>query len=173
MTWATQDLKRWQDGTPELYNKLVFPVEANTKVWGNSIAITDTSGNLIGTNTTANLSTSCTCWGVVSRQVDNTTATGSTQPGGGSGVACSVYADVDQGMFWFPCCTGADAVTNANIGQKMFAADNASVAGTNGSSSRPPVGTLMAIAGSTQLASGIPAGYVLIAIGPSAQAGPL
>lgn len=146
MTDPTRDLKYWQWGVPPNHEKLSFPVAAATTLYGNSIAFTNSVGQLQGT-TFANTGK---VWGLIDRQVDNS-----------HGLACAVVADVNQGIFWVPFCA-ADGFVESDIGAIAYAYDAASVCKTAGS--LPPAGKVVAIAGIGSQ-QGMPNGYVAVAFG--------
>ena len=149
MTALTKDAKLYQYGVLDQYGgKLSFPVAASTIVYGNSIAVTNSSGQLINTGQ----DNTCKCWGLVDRQVDNS-----------SGAACALSAEVNQGIFWVPVCS-ADSIAESDIGATMYVQDNITV-GKGGSGAKTTAGKLVAIGGMSSNLQGTPNGYVAIAFG--------
>jgi hypothetical protein len=148
MTALTADAKLWEINTPEEYAKLNFPMCAGTKVYGNSIAVTDTNGNLINPAQP----TSGSCWGLIDKQVDNT-----------AGGNCALTADVNQGIFAVPYCSN-DGFAQADVGARAtaYVFDNITVTKTAGSLIK--AGKVVAVAGIGQ-GVGLPAGYVAVAFG--------
>lgn len=147
MTALTADTKLYQWGTPDNREKLSFPVAASVKVYGNSIAVTNSSGQLINTGQ----DNTCKCWGLIDRQVDNS-----------SGAACALDAEVNQGIFWVPQCAAGD-LAESDIGATVYVWDNITV-GKGGSGAKCSAGKLVAVNGVGSL-QGAPAGFVAVAFG--------
>lgn len=150
MTAPTQDLKLYQWGVPPNHEKLSFPVavgtvQSPTTLYGNSIAFTNSAGQLVPTG----FANTGKVWGLIDKQTINTSS------------ACSITADVNQGIFWVPFCS-ADGFVESDIGATAYAYDAASVCKTAGS--LPKAGTVVAVStiGSLQ---GAPSGYVAVAFG--------
>lgn len=149
MTALTKDAKLYAYGTPgQAGPQLSFPVAASTKVYGNSIAVTNSSGQLVNTGQDNNSK----CWGLIDRQVDNS-----------AGAACALSALVNQGIFWVPVCS-ADNIAESDIGVTMYVQDNITV-GKGGSGAKTTAGKLVAIGGMPSNLQGTPQGYVAVAFG--------
>ena len=119
-------------GTPDQATPIMAqPMTANTKVYAGTVAITR-SGYVVASDSP--LSTDVV-WGIVSKQTDNTTATGFG--GGGTG---AVQCPIDRGAFWLNY-TGA--VTQANVGQVCYLSNATTVTLTQGS--LPQAGYIQAI----------------------------
>jgi hypothetical protein len=146
MTALTADTKLYQWGTPDQREKLSFPVAASTTVYGNSIAVTNSSGQLINTGQDQ----TCKAWGLIDRQVVNVTA-------------CALDAEVNQGIFWVPQCAAGD-LAEADIGATVYVWDNITVGKGSAGSTKCSAGKLVAVNGVGSL-QGAPAGYVAVAFG--------
>ena len=148
MTALTKDAKRYQWGTPdEAGATLSFPVAAQ-KIYGNSIAVTNSSGQLINTGQ----DNTCKCWGLIPKQIDNS-----------AGAACAVTSDIDQGIFWVPQCAAGD-FAESDIGATAYVWDNITVGKGNAGGTKCTAGKLVGVNGNGSL-QGAPAGYVAIAFG--------
>lgn len=118
---VSKDILTDRYGTPDQAPEIMSqPMTANTKVYGGTIAITR-SGYVVASDSP--LSTDV-CWGIISKQTDNTTATGFG--GGGTG---AVQAPIDRGDFWLGYASG---FTQADIGATVYVADAQSVTKTPG-----------------------------------------
>lgn len=128
----TADVKIQRFGTPEntidvpLTN---MPVGNNVKVYGGEIALTALTGYV---KSAATVATTDTCWGVISKQTDNT--------GGASGAQ---NVNIERGVFFFQSSTGTDLIQQSNVGQTVYVYNQTTVA--LGSSGRPKAGTVMYI----------------------------
>lgn len=147
MTALTQDAKLWEIDSPGKFAKLSFPVLTNQTVYGNSIAYTNSSGQLTDPGVGP---TTGKVWGLVERQVVTT------------GIAtCAVSADINQGIFGVPYCS-TDGFAQADVGSACYLWDNITVTKTAGSLVK--AGKVVAVAGIGQ-GVGLPAGYVAVAFG--------
>ena len=144
MTALTQDAKLYLVGP--LGPKLNFPVAASQTLYGNSIAVTNASGNLVDPGVGG---TTGKCWGLIERQTVNGTT------------ACAVTADVNQGVFAVPFCS-TDGFAEADVGAIAYVWDNITVTKTAGSLIK--AGKVVAVAGIGQ-GVGLPNGYVAVAFG--------
>ena len=109
-----------------------LPVQAGAKCWGGSVATTY-KGYALAPSTP---SSDMLCWGLYQRTAD-LSATGTANG--------DISVEVETGDFWLYGGTGADALTQANVGQPVYLIDEKTVGATNGSSSRPAAGTLKRI----------------------------
>lgn len=146
MTALTADAKLYQIGVPPNHEKLNFPVKASQTLYGNSLAVTDTNGQLLNPSAPA----SGKCWGLIDRQVVSAASP-----------ACSSTGEVNQGIFAVPYCS-TDGFAQADIGVDAYVWDNITVTKTAGSLIK--AGKVVAVAGIGQ-GVGLPAGYVAVAFG--------
>jgi hypothetical protein len=129
----TADVKIERYGVPgNASQKVNQPLGNNVKLYGGSFAVTDASTGYL--KNAATLNSTDKVWGLVSRFTDNT---------GGASAAQNV--DIECGSFFLPCSTGADAVTQANIGATVYVYDEKTVALTSNGSTRPVAGIVEAI----------------------------
>jgi len=104
-----------------------LPVEAGKLVFAGALAMINAAGNVVPGTSALGL----TAVGRAEARADNTL--------GGAG---SINVQVRRGVFCFNNSTGADAISNANIGTTVYAVDDQTVALTNGTNTRSPVGTV-------------------------------
>ena len=115
-------------------------IAASTTVYGGSICLTNSSGQIKNAATPA---ATDTCWGLVLTQTTNPSTTAQT-----SGIIQDVLGrpfEVQTGTFYLAGGTSADALTQANIGKVVYVIDEVTVGATNGSSTRPAAGVLIDI----------------------------
>jgi len=104
-----------------------LPVEAAKKIYAGALVMVNAAGNAQPGATALNL----VAVGRAESPADNTL-----------GVAGAINVRVRRGVFAFVNSAGADAIANANIGQTAYAVDDQTVALTNGTNTRSPVGTV-------------------------------
>lgn len=110
--------------TRQLRTQLSVPMKANAIVYEGCLVAVDASGYAV--NVTA--ATALIVLGIANNSVDNT---------GGSNGALNVDVLCVQGLF---INSGSDAVTQASYGSTVYAADNDTIAKTNGSSTLSAAG---------------------------------
>lgn len=102
-------------------------VEAAKKIYAGALVMVNSAGNAVPASTATNL----TAVGRSELQVDNT-----------QGAAGAQSVRVRRGIFAYANSTGGDAISNANIGQTAYAVDDQTLALTNGTNTRSPVGRI-------------------------------
>ena len=109
-----------------------IPIEASTKIIGTGMVALDASGYLVNATATAGQ----TVLGVAYETVDNT-----------AGIAGALQCPVVGGLQAFPMANsaGADAITSANVGAYCYIVDNATVALTSASGTRPIAGKIKSV----------------------------
>ena len=115
------------------------PIAASTTLYGGSICLTNSSGNV---KSAASPSSADTCWGLVHAQTINASTTVTT------GIALDVNGrpfEVETGAFFLASATGADALSQTYVGKTVYVYDEVTVAATNGSNTRPAAGVLLCI----------------------------
>jgi len=115
------------------------PIEASTTLYGGSICLTNSSGNV---KSSASPTSTDTCWGLVHAQTINASTTATT------GIALSVNGrpfEVETGTFFLASATGADALNQTYVGKTVYVYDEITVAATDGSHTRAPAGVLVRI----------------------------
>lgn len=137
----TQDIKTTRYGVPGNASQPVggFNMAASTTVYGGSICLTNSSGNI---KNASSPSSTDTCWGLVHAQTTNATTAVT------SGILLDVNGrpfEVDTGTFYLNSGTGGDALTAANLGQTVYVIDEQTVGATNGGGTRPIGGVLVNI----------------------------
>ncbi len=115
------------------------PIAASTTLYGGSICLTNSSGNV---KSSASPSSTDTCWGLVHAQTINASSAVTT------GIALDVNGrpfEVETGTFFLASATGADAIDQTYVGKTVYVYDEVTVAATNGSNTRPAAGVLLRI----------------------------
>ena len=115
------------------------PIAASTTLYGGSICLTNSSGNV---KSAASPSSADTCWGLVHAQTINASTNVTT------GIALDVNGrpfEVETGAFFLASATGADALNQTYVGKTVYVYDEVTVAATNGSNTRPAAGVLLGI----------------------------
>ena len=132
MTALAQE--RLTTSTAILPSRGSFPIEANTRIWKGSLVALNAAGNLVPAGTAGAVSVV----GKASATYNNLTGSSDF-----SGLAGATNVEVEFGKFgWTNSPAGVDFITNANVGQPCFAADDNTVALTNGGSNRLPAGII-------------------------------
>jgi hypothetical protein len=150
----TNDIHTLRDGS-NVHEPLVAPVKASEQLYSGAIAVLDASGRL---HSAASASAGDTCAGIIGEPAGGTyVKTGPGIKGGTNDTA--VYAEVLQGNFFLNGGTGADALTEANVGATVYVIDEVTVGATSGGNSRPAAGTMRPITPST------PSGKVSVRLG--------
>ena len=157
MAAQTKDIKIIRYGEPEGNVRLSQPMSANAACYQGTIALTR-GGYAIPAITVASTDL---CWGVyngikdsinaVSTPITETTVAGTTRIG------------IDMGTFYFASSTGADAITQANVGATVYVVNETTVALTG--SGRPVAGVVAEI-GVSQYA-----GLVAVTMGSAQSTG--
>jgi hypothetical protein len=129
----TADVTSCRYGTLEAHQPIAQPLGANVTVYANSIALTDSSGNIKNASSPASTDH---CWGLVAEQRP-------FPPNPTSSVAGTYNVEIDTGSFFLASGTGGDALTQANVGQSVYVINETTVGATNGSNTRPLAGTMM------------------------------
>ena len=134
MTAAVQDIKAERINPEDSAYPLIDsrPVEAATNIWGNTMVAINAAGNAVPASANPALQVIGRC----ERQALNTVAAGS------SGIAGALSVDVRPGAYWWNNSTGADLIAPANAGQLCYAADDNTVALTDGGGTRPVAGII-------------------------------
>ena len=112
--------------------KYVYPMEADTVLYGGAIACLNSSGNLVPGSTASDL----TAVGRSAEQVDNA-----------GGAAGDKNGNVERGVFCFDNSTGADEITLADVGSACFIVDDETVAKTDDGGSRSQAGIVRDVNG--------------------------
>lgn len=102
-------------------------VAANTLIFAGALVMRDASGNLIEGQTATGL----VGVGRAEERADNST-----------GSAGDIAVKYRPGIYRFANSSGADEITDADIGSKCFAVDDQTVARTDGTATRSPAGTV-------------------------------
>ena len=136
----TADVIMVRYGTPGNSTQPVNqPVTASVTCFRGSIALTR-SGYLVPA---ALPQSTDIVWGVINDygpgvgQMTTVGVVGGTANG-------TVTCEVSTGSFFFASGTGADAITQANVGANCYVINETTVGLTNGSATRPVAGTIMA-----------------------------
>lgn len=125
------DVKTTRYGTPDGHQMVSQPMGANVTVYAGSIALTITGTGYI--KNAASPASTDTCWGIIAQQTIN----------GSSAAALSV--NIETGTFFVNAGADSDALTQADVGSKVYVIDEVTVGKTNGSGTRPVAGTLIKI----------------------------
>ena len=104
-----------------------LPVEAAKLIYSGAIAMVNANGNAVPASAVPGL----IAVGRAEVRADNTL-----------GAAGAITVKVRRGVFCLVNSSGADAITNANIGTTVYAVDDQTVALTNGGNTRSAVGTV-------------------------------
>lgn len=136
----TADVATFKYGVPGNASQPAYPgpIAASTTVYGGSICLTNSSGNI--KNASSPTSTDL-CWGLVHTQTTNSSAGVWNTPLDVRGQPFQV----DTGSFYVSAGTGSDALTQANIGQPVYVINETTVGATNGGLTRPVAGILVNI----------------------------
>ena len=136
----TGDIQTIRFGTPGNASQPSYPgpVGASVTVYGGSICLTDSSGNV---KNAASPTSADVCWGLVHAQTKNPTASAWNSP---LDILGNPF-QVDTGSFYVAAGTGVDALTQANVGKTVYVIDEQTVGATNGANNRPVAGVLVNI----------------------------
>lgn len=125
-------------GTPDGHEPVNQGIKASTTVYRGQFAILKSGYLVAAPDATTNV-----VLGVIDKAGPGTADTGSGIVGGSTDGA--VTAEIATGSFFFACSTSSDALTVADIGATVYVYDNCTIAKTDGSSSRPVAGKLLAV----------------------------
>lgn len=133
---VSQDLKTDRYGTDDQapVTPMAQPIGAAVTVYAGTVAITR-AGYVVASDTPQSTDI---VWGIVRKQVANT----STSFFGGAQGATNV--DIDRGDFWLSYGSGADAFTQASVGNTAYLKDAQTVAAGTGGGTRPVAGIVLA-----------------------------
>ena len=136
----TADVQTVRYGTPGNASQPAYPgpIAASTTVYGGAICLTNSSGLI---KSAAVPTSTDLCWGLVHAQTINSTAAQNNTPLDILGMPFQV----DTGSFYLSAGTGADALTQANVGGTVYVINETTVGATNGSNTRPVAGVLINI----------------------------
>ncbi len=154
------DIKITRYGTPGNSTQPAAPgpIGAGVTVYGGSICLTDSSGNV---KNAASPASTDTCWGLVHAQTTNpgTTVT--------SGVPLDILGrpfEVETGVFFLASATSGDALDQTCVGKTVYVYDEQTVAKTNNGGTRPAAGVLV------HIDTAYPGGYA-VAMGSNQSTG--
>lgn len=137
MTALAQD--RARASTPDVQaRRLSLPVAASTTIYQGALVALNLSGYAVP----ASADPSLTVVGVAEANVTNTTAAG-------YGSAGALQVSVQRGTFAFTNSSSTAAITEADIGRVVYAADDATVSRTNPIGALPAVGRVVEMEGSS------------------------
>lgn len=156
----TQDVKTFRFGSPgNSTQPMNFGLTAAVTVYRGSIAITR-SGYIA--NASSPQSTDTT-WGLIDKAGAGTSDIGPGIVGGTTNG--SVTVEIATGSFFLQNGTGADALTQANVGALVYVINETTMGATNGSNTRPVGGTFEGLA--SVLAANRPdlAGMIAVKVG--------
>jgi hypothetical protein len=145
--------KLGQDVLPSFPTNAGIGLAANAKIFAGGIVASNAAGNAVAGSTALGL----TVLGVAEKTVDNT-----------GGIAGALSIVPRQGVFGFNNSSAGDAIGAANVGQLCYLVDDNTVALTNGSGTRSPAGTIVAV-DATSPGQGQPA-EVFVLLGVTGQA---
>lgn len=137
MAAQTKDSKILRYGVPEGNVRLSQPMSANAACYQGTIALTRGGYAVPAITPDAN----DVCWGVYNgiKNSINTTSTPITE----GAVAGTTRIGIDAGTFYFASSTGADAITQKDVGATVYVVDEVTV-GLQ-SASRPKAGIVAEI----------------------------
>ena len=131
----TADIKTIRYGTDDGHAPTSKPLGASVTVYGGSIAITDSAGNV--KNAASPASTDVT-WGLIAEQRP-------FPPLAASSTAGTYQVEILTGSFFLASGTSSDALTAADLGKTVYVIDEKTVGKTSNGNTRPVAGVLMAI----------------------------
>jgi hypothetical protein len=136
----TADIQTVRYGTPGNASQPAYPgpLGASVTVYGGSICLTDSSGNVKNASSPASTDI---CWGLVHAQTKNATASAWNSPLDTLGNPFQV----DTGSFYVAAGTGSDALTQSSIGKTVYVIDEQTVGATSNGNTRPVAGVLVNI----------------------------
>lgn len=129
MTATTETLSKARSGDLPVPRKIKAPL-AVVEVKRGWLSVQNASG--YATPATGSAQGGLRCFGVCSGSFDNS-----------AGSAGDIVADFEQGVFEFENSSSGDALTIADVGAQVFAADNQTVAKTSNAGARPFAGYLV------------------------------
>lgn len=142
MTALSKDVFVNRSGVEGLHEPLAAPLGSAVTVYSGSIALSR-AGYLA--NASAPQTTDVVL-GLIGNPAGGTyTKTGPGIVGNGSQGANGVWVEILTGSFILASGTGADALTEANVGADVYVIDEITVGATSGSSTRPVAGKMMPI----------------------------
>jgi len=143
MPALTADVKIIRFGSPgNSTQPMNFGLTANAKVFRGSVATTR-SGYLVAASSPTSTDI---VWGLVEDAGPGTIDGGPGITGGSTNGL--VTADVATGSFFLQNGTGADAMTEANVGAPVYLINEITVGLTNGGATRPVAGVLLGMGSS-------------------------
>lgn len=159
------DIKQIRFGTPGNASQPVNqPLKASQTVYRGSVAATR-SGYLVPMSSP--LSTDVV-WGIVDKAGPGTADTGPGIVGGSTDGAVTV--EIATGTFFLKAGSGADALTQANVGATVYLIDEQTVGATSSGNTRPVAGILMALG--NNVGNIVPiAGMVAVKLGSAQSTG--
>jgi len=149
----SSDVKTVRYGSPGNSTQPVNkPANSGITVYRGSIALCDSTGNVKNSSSPASTDT---CWGIIEDAWSGAMPS-SVFNGPGIVIPASttngvVSIEIETGSFWLASSTGADAITEANVGATVYVADETHVALTTGGG-RPVAGIVLAVDSSLGIA---------------------
>ncbi len=131
-----------RSGVEGAHEPLAAPLGSAVTVYSGTIALSR-AGYLANASAPQ---TTDTCLGLIGNPAGGTyVKTGPGIVGNGSQGANGVWVEILTGSFILACGTGADALTEADVGADVYVMDEITVGKTSGSTTRPVAGRLMPI----------------------------
>ena len=140
MTVLTTDQKIIRVGTADGHQTISQPQLNSTNLYAGTVAITR-AGYLA--DPMAGVQSGDIVWGIINGIQDG--APHVTAPMAGGTTNGTHVLDIDTGTFFLAAGSGADALTQANVGQEVFLIDGLTVGATNAGGNRPTAGILTVI----------------------------
>ena len=157
MAAQTHDVKIIRYGVPEGNVRVSQPMSANAAVYQGTIALTR-GGYAVPAISPIAVDL---CWGVYNGIEDSQLAV--STPITNTAVAGTKRAGIDTGTFYFASSTGADAITQANVGATVYVVDEVTVGLVQ--STRPVAGVV------AEIGAGQYAGLVAVIMGSAQSTG--
>jgi hypothetical protein len=159
---TTRDLKIIRHGTQDGHEPVAQPMQSAISLYAGQIALTR-GGYLIQPDTSVQATD--IAWGILDGTLNGAPAVSSPITNGSTSAGGNGMLGIQTGTFYLRSGSGADALTQADVGATVYVIDGNTVGKTDGGSTRPVAGRLVAIG------SGQYAGMVAVKIGNDQSTG--
>lgn len=136
----SKDVPILRYGTPDGHQSDQKPVKGSASLYAGTV-VTTASGYVTGSNDA--VASTDIVWGVFNGIVDSNPMVSSPVTAGTTDG--SIVIGIDTGTFFLASGTNSDALTQADVGATVYLIDKVTVGKTNGGSTRPVAGKLIAV----------------------------
>lgn len=133
-------------------------------VYRGTIALTDSNGYI---KNASSPSVNDTCWGIIGQGGPGYVDSGPGIVNAAGAASSAVTVDVETGSFWLAAGSGADALTEVQVGKNVYVINETTVGATSASSTRPVAGVLIRASDPLNVLSGL----VAVKLGSSQSSG--